>query len=193
MKVTPGKPVGYTETNGSIFLPGIRGITVAFEWGLLFFIFGLFILFSAAILSVVYTLMTWTTNRTLQLLIPIVVLAAGFYFLRKADPATFVFLSLVGVIPMTILIAAFFIPGLADPSNRFYRILTCEVICTLFGGIFSIFFAEFTRLWIPWQTPLTNVIDFLGLIALNFVLAVGVFLVMKKLEIFPSRIDEKKM
>ena len=84
---------------------------------------------------------------------------------------------------MAVLIPPFLLPDFTGPRTGIKRIVICDLVVSLVAVGFSIYFVQSGLVMIPaiyWHTPLSNFMVYAGLIAGDFLLAMGVYWVMDR-------------
>lgn len=135
-------------------------------------------LIGVVLLSVVYAVISRTKNRMVHLLLPPLVMGAGFLFLMPNDAPMLLVGALIFVVPMAVLIPPFVFSNRFGEKIRFTRILICDLMVSVVGVFLPYLLVSSRLSMIPaifWHTPLSNGLIYGGLIALNVGLATGFY------------------
>ena len=130
------------------------------------------------LLALVYAVISRTKNRTIRLVLPTLVMVAGFLFLMPNDAPMLLVGALVFVVPMAVLIPPFVFSHWFGDDVRFTRILICDLLVSAIGVCLPHLFVWSGLSMVPaifWYTPLSNGIIYACVIALNVGLAAGVY------------------
>lgn len=138
---------------------------------------------NVAVLVLVRAIVTRMPGRAAQILIPVLVMLAGYLLLMKADPTNLLLGTHFFVAPMAVLLAAVIIPGLADPVTEFTRILLGDFFLTIIAVVVLGFFiaSQYLNTIQYYQNmALSNGITYACVILFDFVLAVVLFKLMRR-------------
>jgi hypothetical protein len=142
------------------------------------------------VFSIIYTILKKTTSRFARIIIPVLVILAGYFLLMKADPANLVVGTYFFIAPMAVLISVYHIPGLVDPATGFEKILICDIMVTVIGVIFLGYVISTQYLNTPQyyrNMALSNAITYCSVIVLDIVLAIILFRIMSRRKGYPVR------
>jgi hypothetical protein len=146
------------------------------------------------ILGLVYAIVKRIPWQSARIIIPALVMLAGYLLLMKADPANLILGTHFFVLPMSVLISVFLIPGLADPETNFSRILICDFFASFIAVIVLGFFIAYQYLNTPQyykNLAFSNGITYASVIAFDFMLAIVLFRLMRAERRYPVRAGKK--
>jgi hypothetical protein len=166
-----------------MFVYGIRGKNMWDSISSLFAIILVVFLINLAMLSLILGIMNRIPNRTVQILVPVLVMLAGYLLLMRADPANLILGTHVFVLPMTILLSVRLIPGLADPSTGFTRLILGDFFATIIAVIglgFVISSGYLNTLQYYRNMAFSNAITYACVIVFYLLLAILIFKLMRE-------------
>jgi hypothetical protein len=140
-------------------------------------------LFNMGLLALVYALIRRIPNRAVQILLPVLVMLAGYLVLMKADPTNLILGTHFFVAPMTVLLVVLLIRGLADPASEFTRILVGDFLLSVIAVIvlgFVTYSQYLNTIQYYRNMALSNGITYACVIVFDFVLATVLFRLMRR-------------
>ena len=166
-------------------------------WESISFLFAMILvitILNCAIFGLFYSILIRITSRAARLIIPALVMLAGYLLMMKADPANLIIGAHFFVAPMAVLLSVVFIPGLADPATDLTRILIgnffVSVIAVVMWGL--VLASEFLNTLQYYQNlPLSNGITYACVIVFDIVLAVIIFKRLRGGRRYPVRVRKE--
>jgi len=157
----------------------------------LFGIILIIIVVNLLILGLISALISRITNRALHLVLPALVMLAGYLPLRDATPENLIIGTYFFVIPMAVLIASRLIPGPADPAAGFSGICLCDFFLSILVVLLQGFVIASRYLDTPQyyqHMALSNGITYACVIVSDILLAAVLFRIMgRKRNRYPVR------
>jgi hypothetical protein len=178
-----------------VFIRGDRREKMWDSISSLFAIILVVFLVNGAVMCLIYTVVRRIPGRAARLVIPVLVMLAGYLVLMKADPANLILGSHFFVLPMAILLSAFLIYGLADPATGFTRIMLGDFFATLIAVMVLGFVLSSGYLnTLPYyrNLALSNGLTYAGIIVFDLLLAIILFKLMREgKRTYPVRVREE--
>ena len=147
------------------------------------------VVMGAALLALIWLVSTRAPNRFLRAAAPIAVMLLGIIWLKDTDAGNIIAASVLFVVPMAALIPPFLFPGFVGPETGIKRIVACDLVVSLFAVGFAFFFvlSGLSMIpWIYWHTPVSNGVIYLVVVAVDLLLAAGVYAGMERIGVLRS-------
>ena len=136
-----------------------------------------------AVFGVVCFLIRRIAHRAVRVIIPVLVVLAGYCMLMKADPANLIIGTHFFVAPMAVLLLALLIPGLADPFTDLTRVILGDFFVSIIAVVvlgFVISSQYLNTVQYYQNLALSNGITYAGVIVFDLVLAFVIFRLMRR-------------
>lgn len=144
----------------------------------------------AALLALIYLVSTRTPNRFLRTAAPVAVMLLGIIWLKDTDAGNIVAASVLFVAPMAALVIPFLFPGFAGPKTGIKRIVACDLVVSIVTVGFAFWFVLSGLSMVPWiygHTPVSNSVVYGCVIAVDLVLAAGVYVILERAGVLGER------
>lgn len=164
----------------------------------LFFLFALYSLvpmvLGTGLLTVGYFLLKRIKSRQYRLVIPLIVIFAGYLVLYQSERTSLFILSLIFAGSMAVLLPPFLFPSPRDSESRFVPILVNFILVSIFTNILVYLFITSTLYWDPEFTShnlLSTAKIYFGITVLDIIFASLVYrLIMSPMMPAPEGTDE---
>ncbi len=135
-------------------------------------------LMGVVLLSFGFAIISRTKNRMIRLVLPALVMAAGFVLFMPIDAPMLLVGALIFVVPMAVLIPPFVFSHWFGEDVRFSRILICDILVSVVGICLPYLLVWSGLSMVPemyWHTPLSNGAVYACAIALDIGLAAIIY------------------